>query len=499
MGADLKKTFGHAGVYTIGIIASSAVSFIMLPIYTRFLTPGDYGILELLEMTTDIVTTVTALGIHNGLFKFYYAYDREQDRKELVSTIFILVASLFFITSSLGALSSGLISRIIFGSDEYSYYVTISFFNMFLQFLGLMCLSYLRVLYKSRLFVVISIIKLALQLSLNIVLVVGLDMKVLGVLYSTMISAFIICLSMGYYTLKNVGVHFSREKAIGLIKFGIPFVFTGLGTFVLTFSDRYFLKYYRGVADVGIYSLGYKFGFLLMTFPVFPLFNIWMVQRFELVNKDGYENIFNTFLSWFFIITLTTVLAITVISRDLLRVMSSPAFWDAYRIIPIILVAYFFQACTDVFNFGIYHKGKTRYIAYSTILSALVILVLSFLLIPSYGIYGAAWATLIAFTIRLIYVYIFSQKLFKIRYEFGKPILTFCIAVLAIVVYLVTSDLAMFKKLYVSSSFSVALIGMFLLALMLLKIISSQNIMIIVNSLKSPVKMWREIRSQLST
>jgi O-antigen/teichoic acid export membrane protein len=417
----------------------------------------------------------------------------------LISTIFILAISMFLFSSSLGVLYSGSISRIIFGSDKYSYFVMISFVNMFLQFLVLMCLSFLRVRYQSRLFVLINVVQLSIQLSLNVVLIVVLNMKVLGVLYGTMISSFVIGIYMVYYTLQNVGVHFSKEKAIELIKFGTPFVFTGLGTFILTFSDRYFLKYYRNISDVGIYSLGYKFGFVLMTFPVFPLFNVWMVQRFELVRKDGYEKVFNKFLSWFVIITLTAVLAITVISRDFLRIMSAQPFWDAYRIIPIILMAYFFQACTDVFNFGIYHTGKTRHIAFSTMLSAVVIIGLSFLLIPSYGMYGAAWATLIAFLARLIYIYIASQKLFRIRYELGKPFLTFCIATLGIIIYFVSKSLPVFKDLYISSSFSLVLLAAFILVLVWLNIISSGERVMIANSLKSPLKAFKEIRSQLSS
>jgi O-antigen/teichoic acid export membrane protein len=498
MGTDLRKTFGHASIYTIGIIVSRAVSFVMLPIYTHYLTPGDYGILELLEMTTDIVTTLTALGIHNGLFKFYYAYEKEQDKNELISTIFIIVMSTFLFSSALGVSYSSSISRIVFGSDKYSYFVTISFVNMFLQFLVLMCLSFLRVKYKSRLFVLISVVQLSIQLSLNIVFIVVLDMKVLGVLYGTMISSFVVGICMVYYTLRNVGVHFSKEKAIELIKFGTPFVFTGLGTFILTFSDRYFLNYYRNISDVGIYSLGYKFGFVLMTFPVLPLFNIWMVQRFDLVRKDGYERVFNKFLSWFVIVTLTAVLAITLISRDLLRIMSSQPFWDAYRIIPIILMAYFFQACTDVFNFGIYHTGKTRHIAFSTMLSAGVIIGLSFLLIPSHGMYGAAWATLIAFSARLIYIYVASQKLFRIRYKLGKPILTLCIATLMIIIYVTSNSLAFFKDPYISSSFNLVLLAVFLFVLVWLNIISSGERTVIVNSLKSPLKAFKEMRSQLS-
>ena len=147
------------------------------------------------------------------------------------------------------------------------------------------------------------------------------------------------------------------------------------------FADRYFLNYYRDLSEVGVYALAYKFGFLLMMFPVSPLMSIWMVQRFELAGKEGYERIANQFLSWLVVITVSAGLVICLTVRDVLTVMSASAFWAAAGVVPIIVFAYFLQACSDFFNFGILHKGETQHIAYGTLLSVIVIIALSFSII----------------------------------------------------------------------------------------------------------------------
>ena len=329
MSKELRKTLGHAGIYSIGVLLNRAISFLMLPVYTRFLTPSDYGMIEILEVTVEIVSIVTGMGVLYGLAKFYYQYQEEKDRNELVSTLFILTIFIFLSTAVMGILTSSYISFLIFDTDEYSFLISIAFVNLFLQFLIYIPMAYIRTEQRAGFFVVISSVKLALQLLLNIVLVVYLKMGVLGVLYSTMVSSLVIGVWLVLYTFLRVRFNFSGSKAKELIQFGWPFIFAGMGAFIMTYSDRYFLNYYWDLSNVGVYSLAYRFGFLLMLFPVTPLMNIWMVQRFELVTKEGYEKIFNQFLSWFSIATLTIALGVSLIVRDVLKIMSSSAFWDA--------------------------------------------------------------------------------------------------------------------------------------------------------------------------
>jgi O-antigen/teichoic acid export membrane protein len=498
MNKDLLKTFGHAGIYTVGIILNRAVSFLMLPIYTRFLTPADYGILELLEMTVDVVSIVAGVGIVNGLSKFYYQYETETARKEVVSTIFLMVIAFYSTACLISGFSSSTISNIVFRTSKYGYCVAISFVNLFLQFLTYVPLAYIRTKQKSMLFVLISTVSLVLQLSLNILFLIYLRKGLIGVLYSTMISSFVTSAILTIYTFSRVGFRFSGEKAGRLLKFGLPFVLSGFGAFILTFSDRYFLNHYRNLSQVGIYSLGYKFGFLLMAFPIQPLFNIWMVQRFELVNKQSYEKNFNQFLSWFFIITLAVGLFVSLTARDVLRIMSAPAFWGAYRIVPIVILAYFLQACTDFFNFGIFYTGKTKHIAYGTIVSTVVIIGLSFLLIPRYGMFGAAWATLVAFSVRLIYVYFASQKLFKIPYDLKRPAGVLGMSVVIYLVYWNSMELLHLDNLFMSFSMSALSFTAFCLFLFLFKIITPEERRIFSATLRSPFKTLAEIKSQLA-
>lgn len=448
----------------------------MLPIYTRYLSPADYGVMEILELTVDIVSIVTGMGILQGLFKFYYQVDGEEERKDVVSTIFVMIISFYAVSCTAGVLLSDHIDTLVFRSHDYTYFIQISFANLFVSFLVYVPLAYIRTRQLPVLFVIVSAIKLTLQLSLNILLVVFYKMGVLGVLYSTFISSSIVGVGLTIYTFRLTGMRISKNVSKKLIRFGYPFIISGFGAFLLTYADRYFLNYYRQLTDVGLYALGYKFGFLLMTFPIQPIFSIWMVQRFELLKKGDYTPIFNRFFLWFMIITTLAVLVISLYSRDVIRIMADRAYWESYKIIPIIVAAYLFQACTDIFNLGIYHSGKTKHIAYGTAYSAIIIITLNFLLIPPFGIYGAAWATFVCFFIRLSYVYWASQKEFRIDYHLKKPVFIFFSAAVtyllqSVIIHWIPGMQNIFLSLFVNS----VLLTCFLAALFAFKIIEGED------------------------
>jgi O-antigen/teichoic acid export membrane protein len=230
-------------------------------------------------------------------------------------------------------------------------------------------------------------------------------------------------------------------------------------------------------------------------FPVMPFLNIWNVQRFEFVGKDVYDDLVNRFLIWFVIVTLTVALVISLILRDVLKVMSAPAFWDAHKIVPVILLAYFFQACTDYFNFGIYHTGRTKHIAYGTFLAAVVVIALNFLLIPVYGIYGAAWATLISFVVRMIYYYAASQRLYRIDYKLTKPAAVLVLAIAIQLLYLGGREwIPALNEAYISHSFILLMIGLFVFLLFSTKIITAEERTEIFHFVRSPSKMISQFK-----
>ncbi|MEO6665937.1 MAG: oligosaccharide flippase family protein, partial [Nitrospiria bacterium] len=199
--------------------------------------------------------------------------------------------------------------------------------------------------------------------------------------------------------------------------------------------------------------------------------------------------------SWLVVITVSVGLVISLTVRDVLTVMSASAFWAAAGIVPVIVFAYFLQACADFFNFGILHKGETQHIAYGTLLSVIVIIAFSFLLIPRFGGAGAAWATLLSFAVRLAYFYHASQRLFPIKFLLGRPIGTVAVAVTVYLVYWAALQwVPILKEVFWSLGIAGVSIVLFLAVITKLSLISPEDQKAIAGFLKSPIKVWGEIR-----
>jgi O-antigen/teichoic acid export membrane protein len=430
---EVSKTAVYALIYALGVILNRAVSFIMLPIYTRFLTTSDYGIIELLTMTVDVFAMIAGVGLTVAVFRFYYKYESQDQRNLVISTITILLIFFYLFASSIGFLSSPLLGKLILtGTQESTLYFRLIFMTFFFQAFVEIPLMYIRAQQRPVFFIIVNTGKLILQLSLNIYFVVILQLQVLGVLYSTLIANIISGSVLILYTFKTVGVRFSFILARLMVAFGLPFILSNLGDFILTFSDRYFLKTYADLSEVGIYSLGYKLGFVLWMLAVTPIFNIWDPQRFEIVEHKNLLEIHKRVFVFFNIVLISFGLSISLFSYDLFRIMSAPAFWKAYKFVPLIILAYIIQGWTAFGNFGIMKTGKTKYIAYGTIMGVIVIIPLSFILIPPLKGYGAGLATIIAFFVRFLVIYNYSQKYYHLEIPWLKAL---SVLFFAVVVY----------------------------------------------------------------
>lgn len=428
MSSEANKTISHTGIYAIGNVLRYMVSFIMLPIYTRCLTPADYGIIELLSMIIDLSGILLGLRMGEAIFRFYTQYDSQDEKNEVISTSLILLGILNLAGVSILMLGSGLVSSLVFGSGEYAYFVSLFAFTLLFNSFIEIPLLFVRAQQKPWLYVTFSLLKLMVQLTLNIYFVVILRMGVEGVIYSTLLSGAVIAAVMLGYTFVHIKIRFAREKAGKLVTFSLPLVIASLISFYFTFGDRFVLRMFAGLEGVGIYALGYKFGFLLRYFVWEPFGNIWDTQKYEIYRQENARQIYKQYFFAISVVMIFFALVVSVFIKDLLRVMSAPEFVSAYKVVPFVMAAYLVQSLASYCNLGIMLKGKTFYITQATIISAVVITLGWIILIPIFGVIGAALATFIGFVARFIWMYTKSKKLYDMNLSWSKVHMTVSLA-----------------------------------------------------------------------
>jgi O-antigen/teichoic acid export membrane protein len=420
LGNESRLLAKHSIIYGLGNALNSLVAILLLPIYTRYLSPTDYGVKELVALSTDVVGILLSTAISSAVYRFYFEYEDQKNRNEVISTGIISIGTLLLVAVLFLSLSTRTMAKYILDSPDLYRFFQVSFISLWFQSIAGIGINYLRAMQKSILYVSISFGRLVVAILLNIYFVIFLGMGVMGILLSTLIASGILCISLTVPILAQVGVRFSREKLLNMVRFGLPLIPSQLGAFVVHLSDRFFIKGYCSIADAGLYSLGYRFGTIPSNFISSPFNQIWEPRRLELYKQEGSEKVFGRVFTYFLFLMLFTGLAVSVLTRDILMIISDEKFWPAYRIVPIIVLANIVFAMHYHFNIGIIISKKTKYLAYINFSNGIFILLLNVVLIKNYGVYGAAFATLIAFIYKVSLTYYFSMKIYKIYFEFAR-------------------------------------------------------------------------------
>ncbi len=467
-GQEIRTLGRHTLVYGAGVVATKLASFIMLPIYTRFLTPADYGVLELLSMTIEIIGTIAGMGLSTSVFKFYVDYEGTGEEREVISTAALATLALGALTAGLGLLFAPALGRAVFGHGPGSdpVYFRLFFLIYLVQSAEMVPLLLLRARNQSFAFVAASVGKLLGQLSLNIVFVVFLHMGVRGVLTSNLIITTLSATILSAYTVWRAGVRFSRPKFARMARFGYPVMPWLLANFVLVFSDRYFLNHSAGPAVVGVYSLAYKFAFLLAAFAFTPFQMVWDPQRYAIARRERAQETYARVFTYLNIALGGIALLISLYVGDLLHVMAAPSFQGAAALVPVLLAAQVIYHWSSYCNIGLFLRDRTRVLTGLSVIAVASVLVLNALLIPRYGAWGAALATLGGYSIRFIAVLIPSERVYRVRYQWGTLARLYAILGAALLVrHVVGHDHLLPSVLYRTSLALAAGVGIYLAVL----------------------------------
>lgn len=412
----------HSLIYGIGMVLSKAVAIVMMPIYTRLLTPSDYGVLALIQMTFEVVTIFAGSRIAYGIFHYYHKAGTGLDRRAVVSTAYVLLASTYCLAAVATSFAAEPLALLVFGEgDLYPTLIRLAAASMAFEGMILVPTAYLQLKDRSGVYVGVSLVRLALQVTLNLIFLIPLKMGVAGVLWSSVVTHALVGIALSVNLLYTIGSRFRLSDALDFLRFGVPLVVMQVATFVATFGDRYFLNQAASTAEVGLYSLAYQFGFLVTTLGYTPFGRVWDPQRFAVAKRPDRDVIFAQVFVYLNVILFSVALGITLFAGDALRVMATPDFYPAAAFVPVLALAYVFQSWSFFLNLGIFVTERTEYFTIANWIAALVAVVGYVWLIPHLLAWGATLTTLTSVIVLCVLAHIFSQRLWRVQYRW-KPI-----------------------------------------------------------------------------
>lgn len=423
MTGGVRRTLSQAAVYGLGTVLANAAGIVMLPIYTRYLTPTDYGLLEYLQMIVDVVSIIFGARVFSGVFRVYFDRQDEQHRRTTIFTALLSDLALNTIGAAVLIAFASPVASFVIRDENFAEYLIIFSFGLVTMAMTTVPMIYLRALERPWWFIFVSLSKLLMQVGLNIYFVVQLGWGPRGVIYSTLITGAVVGGGLCIWTLRRTGWAPSRIIAERLLRFGIPFAIAGIGTFYTTYGDRFFINHFWSLAEVGVYALGYRFAFAL-GYLVFGTFNqAWAAQAYQVYREpDGVVTFRRVFvlLSTMLVVVGT---ALSVLAHDFLRIMADPSFLGAASMVPILVAAIIVRGLGEFCGFGIRYAEKTKYALQASLLSVAVMTVGYLVLIPPLGGLGAAIATLGGAIVEASWSVRISERLVPISFPWRRAIL----------------------------------------------------------------------------
>lgn len=417
---DLKKLLNQSAIYGISAIVDPLIRFVMLPLYTRYLTAEDYGTLALTGVVGMFLTSVIGLGVSSGMMRFYFQYKTKEEQDEVITTVIIytLVSSAVYLVVFLSL--EPFVSHILFSVKESPVYYNLVIIGTIIQIAGNRLYSTLRAEERAKAFTTFSVTSLVLQFGLNILFVVGFKRGVQGILEAGVISGILTIIMLTPIAVRGKRFRFSMFKLKEILSFSAPLVPAAISHIVLNLSNRYFLDYFISKKEVGLFQLGVGLSNVLAIVITKPFKIAWPPYMYSVSEKDNAKEIYRNVLVYYVFIAFWAGLAISVSAREALIILTTPPFYSSYKIVPLIIVSLILFGMMEILVAGIHITKKTKYVSYIFMMAAVINLGLNYWLIPRYGMYGAATATVLTFLFMNVSYFIYSQKLYPVKHDFAR-------------------------------------------------------------------------------
>lgn len=396
-------------LFTISSFIPKILSFLLIPLYTNYLSTGEYGVFDLIITTSSLLVPIFTLDIQDAVMRF--AMDNKYKKEDIFSTAlkinlvgFVLITILTFVIYKLN----------VFEFELYFYIFLIIFYatTAISNSLNLFCKG----IEKVKCLVVGTIINSIITLSMNILFLTVFKYGIIGYLIANSIGTvisiiYIFVSSRAYKYVKKVE---NRKIFKEMISFSFPLIFNVIAWWINNASDRYIITWMLGVSVSGLYAISYKIPNLLSTFQnVFAqAWSISAVKEFDKDDKDGFIGKMYTMMNFSMGLLCSIIMSFNVF---IAHILYSGEFFEAWKFVPPLLISVVFNAMS-LFIGSIFTAVKdTKTLSISTIIGALTNIVLNIILIRYYGAYGAAIATMIGYLVVLIMRNIILKKHIKMK------------------------------------------------------------------------------------
>ncbi len=437
----IRRFFNDSAIYAIPNILSRGIGFFLLPVYTHYLTPSEYGVLEFLVVAFVILNLTLPLEISQAVARLFV--DVDQKKKALyASTSFWFTAIGFSLFAVIVWLFPEDMAKFVLGNETLVYEVCVGALAMIINALFLLMQNQLRWTLQPKAYAVTSLLFSLVTAMLAVMLIAGFGMGVMGFIWGQLVGS-IFALSGALYFARNtvpIGFALDLTSLKEMLSFSSPLVISGIAVYFTLYADRWMVRELLSIDDVGIYSVAYRVA-TIASLPI-AAFQMSLAPLVYQHYKDPQTpRLIGEIFSWFLLFVLPLILLIGAFSPEIVSMVTAPEYLEAAQLVPWLTLAVVLMS-VYVFSPGLGIAKKTRTIALINIVAAAVNILLNLIWIPEFGRIGAAIATLCsAFVMAGMYFWLGNREYIVAYRKWRSGLVIFLTVLLMLLVSVFTMGL----------------------------------------------------------
>lgn len=420
----LKQLSKDTAIYGISTMLGRFLNFLLVPFYTNVFSTGEYGIVTNIYAFIALFNIVYIYGMDAAYMKFA-SQKTIGDDKDIFSTPFYSIFCSSIIFSILFIAFSNKLQVAFSIPVEHSILLYYIVFILIFDALAIIPFVKLRLQRKGKTFALYKFLNIVLTVVLNLFFILHLKWGIEAVFLSNLLASLFSLILVSPVILNSLKFSFHKELFKGMLKFGLPYFPAGLGVMLIQVINRPILEYLTDLGTLGIYQASYKLGIFMMLF-VNMFQYAWQPFFLEESKRENAKELFAKVLTYFTLTGSVILVVLSLFISDIVsieifgRTIIGKAFLGGLYIVPVVLLGYLFNGIYIIFTAGIFIKDKSIYVPLITGIGAAVNIIANFMLIPVWGIMGAAFATFVSYFSMAVGFYFVTQKFYRIEYELNK-------------------------------------------------------------------------------
>ncbi|MEX2641246.1 MAG: polysaccharide biosynthesis C-terminal domain-containing protein [Balneolales bacterium] len=445
----IRELFSDTLVYGISSVVARFINYLLVPFYTKFFDPGEYGVIGLIYGAIIFFNVLFQFGMESAYLR--YAADRLIAR-DVFKTLQLFLLGASTVLALLFWLLTPVLAPLLSLAPGMHYLFWMMLGILWLDALSAIPFAELRLIRRAWTFALIRLGSVLILVGLNLYLIVLLGWGIEAILLANLVASAVTFVTLLFFTFDKLAGSWDTPVFQKALYFGIPYIPAGVGYAVNEVLDRFFLNN-MGQNDImriygggftaeeitGIYTACYKLAiFMLLTVQMFRM--AWQPFFMRYAKAEKVEKTFADVFLLYNLAAAVIFLAVGLFAGQIVQIriplldgtLIDSRYWMGLPIIPYLLLAYWFQGWYVNFTAGIFIKEQTRKLPLITLAGAVVTVVLNLTLIPVMGMLGAAVATLACYASMSMMILFYSRRYMPVTYQLGKAVLMMAIAVAAL-------------------------------------------------------------------